>query len=135
MDVTCLKSFNFPEPYFFRNHWKLKVVGNIMKVPPSSQLMKNCFELAKTAINEKNKNWHKPIEILNKEIEQLDLMKYRRIGLFNLDLSHVIQLHYEKDYPIPNDWYGIHWINSSGAKKIKRGSTFSRLLNQFDVPH
>lgn len=132
MDVTCLKKFEIEEDYFFRNHWMLPIVGNVIKCPPKSELMLSCYERAAKEINENNTDWHKPIIILNEEIKRLELLKYRKLGLFNLDMQHTIQPYLEKKFPFPVDWMGVHWINSSNFN-YKRGSTFHTLLKQYGI--
>lgn len=133
MDVTCLKHFDFSEPYFFRNHWKYPVVGNVMKAPKGSELMLSCYEKTKIEINEKNLNWHRPIEILNAEIDSFGLIDYRRLGLFNLDVYHHLSCYFDLPLSIPSDWYGIHWINSSGKLSFKPNSTFAQLLKKHSI--
>lgn len=132
MDVTCLKTFDIPETYFFRNHWMLPVVGNVMKCPKNSALMKNCYERAVKEVTRTNTDWHLPIRILNEEIEALKLMAYRKLGLFNLDMSHTVRPYLEKEYPFPVDWMGIHWINSSKFN-YKRGSSFHKMLLKYNI--
>ena len=132
MDVTCLKKFDIEDDYFFRNHWLLPVVGNIMKCPKGSELMLRCYERAVVEVKEDNTDWHKPITILNEEIEKLNLMKYRRLGLFNLDMQHTIKSYLDNDYPFPKDWMGVHWINSSKFS-YKRGSSFHKLLKKYKL--
>lgn len=73
MDVTCLKSFDFEDPYVFRNHHDLPVVGNMMKCPRNSELMRLCYEQAREQVDENNTDWHKPIQILNDHIVKLGL--------------------------------------------------------------
>ena len=133
MDVTCLKPFNITEPYFFRNHWKYPVVGNVLKCPAKTDLMKWCYETSIYAITAENKNWHRPIEILNDGILKFDLLSYRQIGRFNLDLIHCVKFFFKGNYPIPIDWYGIHWINSGSTLKYVKKSTFDLLLNKYGV--
>lgn len=133
MDVTCLKPLNFDVPYFFRNHWKFPVVGNIMKVPKGSLVMKECFDIALVEVTESNPEWHRPIEILNEAIERNDLLKYRQLGLFNLDMFHNIECYLSGDYPIPADWYGIHWINSSKKITFRKSCTLAKLLIKHNV--
>lgn len=132
MDVTCLKPFEISEPYFFRNHWKLPVVGNIMKCPKGSELMQNCYERARLEVTKDNTDWHKPITILNEEIEKLGLMHYRKLGLFNLDMMHTIEPYLKNKYEFPRDWMGIHWINSAKLK-AKRWSAYNDLLKQYNI--
>ncbi|MCO5260548.1 MAG: hypothetical protein M9916_10425 [Crocinitomicaceae bacterium] len=132
MDVTCFKPFNIDAPYFFRNHWKLPVVGNVMKCPKGSELMKVCYERAVIEVTENNTDWHKPITILNEEIERFNLMKYRQLGLFNLDMQHTIEPYLKNNYPFPHDWLGVHWINSSNFK-YKNRSAFNQLLKHYKI--
>lgn len=133
MDVTCLKPFDFPEPYFFRNHWQLQVVGNVMKAPRGSALMKRCYQRAAQEVTADNKDWNKPIIILNEEIARLGLMHYRRLGLFNEDLAHMIKPYFEMNHAIPADWYGIHWINSAAEVRAKTGSAYDLLLKKYGI--
>ena len=133
MDVTCLKPFEFGSPYFFRNHWKYPVVGNVMKTPKGCDTMLRCYEICLQEINEHNLNWHRPIEILNEQVIRGNLREYRRLGLFNLDVYHHIKCYFELPLSIPNDWYGIHWINSSGKFSFKPNSTFAQLLKKHSI--
>lgn len=133
MDVTCLQAFNSTEEYFFRNHWKLNVVGNIIKCPKGSELMRRCFEDASKSVNEKNENWHLPIEILNDNIQKLQLKKYIQKGLVNLDMIHSLQPYFYSNLPIPKDWIAIHWINSSNQKIYFENSTFDTLLKEHNI--
>lgn len=132
MDVTCLKPFNIKKEYFFRNHWKFPVVGNVMKCPKGSELMKACYDRAVVEVTPDNTDWHKPITILNEEIERLNLLQYRKTGLFNLDMKHTIDTYLTADYPFPADWMGVHWINSGGIN-YKRGSSFHKLLKNYGI--
>ena len=110
MDVTCLKPFNFNEPYVFRVHQVLPVVGNIMKCPAGSELMKLCYDQAIKQIDENNTDWHKPIQILNDNIKKLGLNDYIKY-LSNQDKWSVVRKFLVMDKRIPVDWYAIHWIN------------------------
>jgi hypothetical protein len=103
-----------------------------MKCPKNSALMKNCYERAVKEVTRTNTDWHLPIRILNEEIEALKLMAYRKLGLFNLDMSHTVRPYLEKEYPFPVDWMGIHWINSSKFN-YKRGSSFHKMLLKYNI--
>jgi hypothetical protein len=70
MDITCLKAFDITEDYFFRYHHKVGAVGNFMKCPPKSDLMKWCFEHAREKVTEHNNDWMLPIIILNEGIQK-----------------------------------------------------------------
>ena len=76
MDVCCLKPFDFDAEYVFRTHHDFPMVGNIMKCPRGSRLMKMCYEEAITHVNAENTDWNKPINILNENIAGLGLEKY-----------------------------------------------------------
>ncbi|MCB9186640.1 MAG: hypothetical protein H6601_07830 [Flavobacteriales bacterium] len=133
MDVTCLKPWDIDSPYFFRNHWKYKVVGNVMKTPKGCATMLRCFEETAFQVTEHNHNWHLPIEILNSHLEKDGLMTYRRIGLFNLDIHINIKNYLELPLLLPIDWMGVHWINSSGKLKYRAKSTFANLLTKHSI--
>ncbi|OFY94111.1 MAG: hypothetical protein A2309_03600 [Bacteroidetes bacterium RIFOXYB2_FULL_35_7] len=110
MDVTCIKPFDFAAAYVFRTHQSLKVVGNIMKCPPKSELMKLCYEKAIQTIDEENKDWHKPIQILNDYISELNLEKYI-IEMSNPDSWRMIRKLLNTDFFPPEKWNAIHWVN------------------------
>lgn len=138
MDLTCLKPFNFEEPYIFRPHHTLKVVGNIMKCPKNSQLMKDCYEMASQEIDENNTDWHKPVEILNKMIIKHRLDKYIK-EISNHDSWDLVRRLIIKNQKIPDHWYGIHWINEEWRRnKIDRNyaavnSVYFNLLHEYEV--
>jgi hypothetical protein len=111
MDVTCLKNFYHDKPYFFRKHHELKVVGNIMKCPKGSLLMKRCYEEARAEVTESNTDWHKPIEILNKHLEQLGLSQYIVNDSSNADKWEITSSYVFGTPMIPSQWNFIHWQN------------------------
>lgn len=110
MDVTCLKHFDFEDPYIFRTHHNFPVVGNIMKCPKGSELMKRCYEEASSLIDENNTDWHLPVQILNDNVKKLGLSKHIRI-LSNHDSWNMIRKMLVKNIKIPEKWYAIHWVN------------------------
>jgi len=55
MDLTCLRAFDFSDPYVFRAH-QIGLIGNLIKVPPGSELMQQTFERADKVANE-NVSW------------------------------------------------------------------------------
>jgi hypothetical protein len=111
MDVTCLKNLYHDKPYYFRKHHELKVVGNIIKCPKGSLLMKHCYEEAKAEVTESNTDWHKPIEILNKHIEQLGLSQYIVHDSSNADKWEITSSFVFGFPKIPSEWSFIHWQN------------------------
>ncbi len=133
MDVTCLKPFDFVEPYFFRNHWKYPVVGNVMKCPTGSELMKQCFQKTIKHVTAENNEWHKPIKILNDTIEGLGLMHFRKLGLFNSDQAEFLELYFKEPSPFPHDWYGVHWCKACQEMRYTERSTFNQLLKKYNI--
>jgi len=110
MDVCCLKPFDFENPYVFRTHHNLAMVGNIMKCPKGSELMLNCYNESILEVTEENTDWHKPIEILNKHIKNLNLTNYI-IEISNQDSWDYVRKLITKNKPLPSNWYAIHWVN------------------------
>lgn len=116
MDVTCFKALDFEAPYVFRTHQKLNTVGNIMKCPKGSQLMKDCFDMANQRVNAENRDWMLPINILNENIEKLGLSHYIQT-ISNDDSWYVIRNFFRSEYPIPANWHAIHWNNEDISLK------------------
>ena len=111
MDITCLKPLNFTEPYYFRKHHDLLLVGNVMKCPAHSELMLKCYEEAAATVDENNTDWHKPIDILNRHVTGLGLEKYIREGHSNIDRWEKTNRLILTSQSPPADWYFIHWQN------------------------
>ena len=139
MDITCLKPLDFQAPYVFRTHHNLKVVGNIMKCPPGSELMLRCYQLASESVNAENRDWHKPIQILNDTIEELGLQQYI-IEMSNRDSWNEVRKMINRYKKIPGHWYVIHWINvewpRNGVNKEYSGkdSLLRSLYEKHQVP-
>jgi hypothetical protein len=117
MDVCCLKTFDWEGEYFFRNHHELAVVGNVMKCPPQSELMKLCFEESVRLVDEENKDWHLPIQILVNHVEKLDLSRYITGGISNFDHWDETSQFIKTRKKIPTDWYFIHWQNEEWRRQ------------------
>lgn len=139
MDITCLTPFDVDAPYFFRAHNSLDVVGNIIKVPAKSSLMKMCYEQAIQTIDENNNDWHKPIQILNDNIKTLNLSSYIFDDLSNTDEFNRFEKYYFSEVEIPKNWRFIHWNNEIlriyGVNKEHSyyDSTYSKLLREFNL--
>lgn len=134
LDVACLKPISeITDPYWFRFHGSLSVVGNIMKVPPKSELMQKSFERAVIEHNGQQKDWHHAIRILCFYIELLNLSKYIHYEDCNLDrLDRVMPLVLETvDYP--KHWRFIHWMNSVVPKECARDSALERLYKKYKI--
>lgn len=153
MDVTCLRPLNFPGDYFFRPH-RVGVVGNIMKCPPQSRLMKMTYEQVLREADEKSP-WLMPNRVLSRNIRKLKLERFILPGVCNEDKWEKIILPFiEREEPIPEKWHAIHWINEmwrtlamDGGKyrgvqcvekipnkdSVPAGSTLGRLYEQYGL--
>ncbi|HXC01519.1 MAG TPA: glycosyltransferase [Opitutaceae bacterium] len=131
MDVTCLRPFNFKEPYVFRPH-RVGVVGNIMKCPPRSRLMKILYQKVARRLND-HSEWLMTNRLLSETIQQVHLTRYIRTGIWNeeswWDVIRPLAL---GDTPIPPGWFGIHWINEFW-RALKQQGGFYRGKRLFDV--
>ncbi|HRN93968.1 MAG TPA: glycosyltransferase [Chitinophagales bacterium] len=124
MDITCLKKIDFAASYFFRNHHNLKVVGNVMKCPKHSVLMKHCYEEATATIDEHNTDWHKPIDILVKHIELQQLENFIVKDCSNTDMWHdTSRFIFTNEMP-PQNWQFIHWQNEEWRSRNLSKSVF-----------
>lgn len=139
MDVTCLKSLAVDNPYFFRTHHELNVVGNVMKCPKRSELMKRCYEEASREIDDNNTNWHKPIEILNRHITHLHLSEYKVKDVSNHDLWEDTSRFIFSNEAFPEHWHFIHWQNEEWRNQhlektnFYHMSTLAKLLSQYKL--
>lgn len=126
MDVTCLRPFDFKDAYLFRGH-RIGLVGNVIKVPARSELMKRTFEET-DAIADENVAWLTPNRILAKHVFQLGLERYIRSDFSNADqwVGGVAPF-VEGFSEIPDDWYCIHWTNE--AWRALRGASGGRVVN------
>lgn len=141
MDVTCLKPLQFEEPYFFRDHLLLDVIGNVMKCPIGSELMLETFNEAKAVCDENTLDWLLPNKILNKQIRELDLMKFRKNDVSNRDEWPETKEYIRKLKKIPSHWHFIHWSNEewrmNGLEKEHlrfKNTTLGFLLDKYKIP-
>jgi len=135
-DVILLKPFDFKDEYVFRVHHDFAVVGNMMKCPKGSELMKRCYEQASTEVDQDNINWNKPVQILNDNIKTLELQMYIRT-ISNHDKWYYIRKFLYKNMPIPPHWYAIHLINEEWRRNkidknvFYKNSTIGNLYERY----
>ncbi|MEZ5009054.1 MAG: DUF4184 family protein [Chitinophagales bacterium] len=140
MDVTCLKPFDFPEPYLFRAHHKNGLVGNIMKCPKNSDLMLYCYNQAVDQINANNKDWMLPLKILKAGIEQYNLTPYIK-NISNKDSWPVVSKLLVHQKVLNKEWYAIHWMNEEwrrlniSKESFLKESTIGDLLNKHKITY
>ncbi|MFP4663730.1 MAG: glycosyltransferase [Bacteroidales bacterium] len=138
MDVTCLKPLGFEENYVFRTHHELPLVGNIMKVPKGSALMKDCYEEAARRIDENNRNWHLPIEILANNVEKHNLTSHIH-EFTNPDSWDLIRKMLRDKQELPEHWKLIHWVNEEWRRnrisklRCTESSLFANLLTRHNI--
>lgn len=110
MDVTCLRPFDFKEPYVFRAH-RIGCVGSILKAPKGSRLMARAYEQTAEIANE-NTPWLEPLRILSHLVAEEGLKHYIRSDIANPDMwsEYIRPLIEDYRYP-PEEWYAIHWLN------------------------
>jgi hypothetical protein len=139
MDVTCLRHFDFEEEYVFRSHHDMPAVGNIMKCPKGSSVMRRSYEEAMARVDANNTDWHLPISILNNNIKHYNLSAYIKSGFSNEDKWADVRKLILFDKPIPENYYCIHWVNENWRTKgldkndFKIYSTLGRLLIHFGL--
>jgi hypothetical protein len=110
MDVTCLRPLDFPEPYVFRSH-RLGAVGNVMKCPRGSRLMELTYNRASRDVREDGE-WHFGNRALSESVRELGLSRFIRDDLGNPDSwSTGVKDFVERDAPIPNQFFIIHWLH------------------------
>jgi len=123
MDVTCLKPLDFDDEYVFRTHHDLPLVGNIMKCPKDSPLMKKCFEEAVAKVDANNRDWHLPIQILADNVKNMGLEAYIR-HFSNPDSWNLIRKMLSRNYHKDENWYVIHWVNEEWRRNKIDKNTF-----------
>lgn len=139
MDVTCLKPFDIDEPYFFREHPTLELIGNVMKCPKGSQAMMQVYEQVKNECDENTEDWLKPNKILNEIIQKEGLMKYKKENIGNMDLWPELHNYLNKNIPVPDNFWLLHWMNEEwrvrGLDKdvILSNSTLGRLMTKHGI--
>ena len=140
MDITCLQPFKIEEEYFFRYHHKSGAVGNFMKCPKGSELMKWCFEEAIQKVNVHNTDWMLPIKILNDGILKFGLTTYTK-KISNDDSFPEVAKLLSSNQKYPTNWKIIHWMNEEFrrlniAKDISlSNSTLTMLYNKHHITH
>jgi glycosyltransferase involved in cell wall biosynthesis len=123
MDVTCLRPFNFSTPYVFRPH-RVGIVGNIIKCPPRSRLMKSVYAQVSRQASE-HADWLMPNKVLSQAVRRLKLTRFIRGGIWNQESwwGAIRPLALGHD-PVPSDWFAIHWINEFWRTLKENGGVY-----------
>jgi len=135
MDVVCLKPLNeIKDDYWFRNHGILSVVGNIMKCPAKSNLMKLCYQKAIKEVSSDQDDWHHAIRILCYYIEFLGLSKFIHKNECNLDrMPNVLNLINDENFILPKKWRFVHWMNSVIPKNYSKNSILDKFFKKYKL--
>lgn len=138
MDVTCLKPLDFEDDYVFRSHHSLPLVGNVMKCPKDSPLMEKCYNEAVSKVDENNRDWHLPIQILVDNVIEMGLRGHVKT-FSNEDSWNVVRKMLYRNVPVPSNWSVIHWVNEEWRRNgidrtaFLKSSLFSELARRNDV--
>lgn len=141
MDVCCLRPLDFPEPYFFRGHHMFPVVGNVMKCPKGAEVMLATFEASSNEIDQYNRDWQKPISILNQQISRYQLDSYIRNNVSAPDIWEEIRPFIQGEVDIPSKYFFLHWMNEEWRfrklkkSNVRKDSTLCSLYEQYGVPY
>lgn len=136
LDVACLRPLDeVQDPYWFRFHGVLSVVGNIMKVPPKSDLMAKSFERAFAEHNAQQRDWHHAIRILCFYIELYKLSQHIHFDECNLDRLDRVCPFIQENEDCPKNWRFIHWMNSVAPKNCVKGSVMERLYEKYAIAY
>ncbi len=139
MDVVCLEPLDFEDNYVFRKHHELPMVGNIMKCPKESELMKRCYDQASKEVTADNTDWHKPINILIDNIFDLMLDDNIRADFSNTDDWEEIKQLLRTNDPLPEYFKAVHLCNETWRQKglekndFKIDSTYGHLLHKYGL--
>jgi hypothetical protein len=127
MDITCLRPLYTDRAYFFRPHHELPVVGNLMRCPKGSELMRRCYEEGIATIDEHNTDWHAPIEILNRHIAELGLERYIVSDVSNPDQWAITSQLLWGEMEPDAQWQVIHWQNEEWrAQRVSKEHFYHR---------
>lgn len=134
MDITCLKPLDFSDDYVFREHDKVQAIGNLIKAPAHSELMKSTAEKIESSCDENTVDWLLPNKIFSANIVKLGLTGYIRKDISNRDIWPETQKFIFKARHIPKQWYALHWMNEEwrtrniSKEAIAAHTTLGKLL-------
>ncbi|MBI4647898.1 MAG: hypothetical protein HY738_15235, partial [Bacteroidia bacterium] len=129
MDICCLKPLQIIQPYVFFYFFILHAVGNLMKCPKGAEIMKRCYESAIMEINEDNRDWLKPVRILNEQIRTFNLTDFI-IEISNPDAWRFVRKMLFSKITIHENWMALHFINTDW---IRYGIDKERFLSNSTV--
>lgn len=141
MDVTCLQPFEFTDAYVFRSHPLLPMIGNVMKAPKGSALMKATYEEVKASCNENTKDWLLPNKILNEHIKNMQMEQYIRTDFGVNDWWPSVEPFLAQNKQFPKGWFCIHWMNEVWkTRKVSKhqavkATAYQELLKKYNISH
>jgi len=138
MDITCLRPLWFNSEYVFRTHHELEIMGNIMKCPRGSELMRYAYSESREKVNMHTADWLAAQRILAQKVREEGLLIHRR-NLCNLDVWEEVVTYIYDNQDLKPDWHVFHWCNEmwrgGGINKnvLTTGSTYARLATFFGL--
>lgn len=142
MDVTCLQYFDIKTPYFFRKHEQFLVVNNVIKCPPKSAFMEQCYKQTIAKISPDNRTWMLPSAILSDSVTMFNLEKYINGDTTNLDIWKQVQVYlFAKNGTVDKRFIALHWMNERWrSERMNKGEAvantyYAILLEQYDLPY
>lgn len=141
MDMTCLKALEVKEPYYFRSHPRLPMVGNLMKCPKSSPMMKAAYEMVSAKCNSDTEDWLLSNEILGQQVMEFKLDQYIRSNHSNPDDWLEVEKFIFQKESVPDHWTIIHWMNEEwrnrGMEKnrVLKDCTLAEYMNQYNIAY
>ena len=136
MDVTCLRNFSDidTQPYLFRPHLRVGLVGNIMKCPADSDFINECIEATEKQVDKNNTRWVLPVQILKDCAYKHKLEKYiapvEWFGDDNIDaIKKLIAIGaFMSAEILPK--YAIHWCHEA----VSTGKWDRSIKRDFNTP-
>ena len=140
MDVTCLSPLDISTEYYFRNHFVLPMIGNVMKCPPKAPFLLETIKQLSPESIENTKDWLYPNKVLNEQIKIFNLSNFIRKGNSNIDNWIEIEpLLYQQNALNPS-WKYLHWMNEEWRTQqidkiaFYQSTTLSYLMQKHGVP-
>lgn len=139
MDVTCLKPLDFSDEYVFREHDKLIVIGNVIKTPRHSELMRKTACKVEMQCNENTIDWLLPNKLLAESIQELGLTGYIRKNISNRDIWPEAEKFIFNNRKMPDEWYVFHWMNEEwrmrniSKDKISSKTALGKLMVRYGL--
>lgn len=139
MDITCLKALNFKEEYYFRKHPILPMIGNVMKCPPKSKVMRQAYQVTQQKCNAQTVDWLLTNKMLNETISDYQLQGFIQDGHSNAESFIELEKFIFDTSPLPSNWFYLHWMNEEWRTRnlspyqVIKNSTLAQLMKKYNI--